>query len=173
MPIWVSRMTDNLAQNRGTHAVHSLCTVRAPIVCFALMLGAGAAQAETAWDMFVARCLDPYEHLTLAITEGLRAQPIDQMHEDRKVYGPTPEGFLLILDEAPSDGVRTCAVELAGKEMTDAEADWREAQVSEGLYVVDGDWLVSHDWITPGIKMRTEATDARTIYSVAETDLGN
>lgn len=164
-------MTEAFAQKCDAQSAHRMCTVRAPIVCLALIFGAGAAQAGTAWDMFVARCLDPYEHLTIAITEGLQLQPIDQMHEARQVFGPTPEGYLLVLDEAPSVGVRTCSVELAGKEKTDAELAWRYDQLRKGLYVPDGEWLVSNEWIEPRVIVRTKSTDAHTIYVVAETDL--
>ncbi|MEP2891917.1 hypothetical protein [Tateyamaria sp.] len=161
-------MTKTLTQNRGAQACRYM---HASLFCMALMGGAGAAQAGTAWDMFVARCLDPFEHLTLAVTEGLQAQPIDQMHEARLVYGPTPEGYLLVLDEAPSVGVRTCAVEFVGKEMTQAELAWRDEQFAKNLYVPDGDWLVSNEWIDPGVMMRTKSTDSHTTYVVVETDL--
>ena len=171
MHIWGFLMTEPLIKKRNAQPVHKRSTVHAPILCMALTFGAGAAQAESAWDMFVARCLDPYEHLTLAVTEGLQKQPIDPANETRQVFGPTPEGFLLVLDEAPNEGVRSCAVEWAGQEKTEEELAWRYDQLSEGLYVPDGEWLVSNEWIEPRVIVRIDTTDELTIYTVVETDL--
>ncbi|WP_299378216.1 hypothetical protein [uncultured Tateyamaria sp.] len=130
-----------------------------------------AAQAGTAWDMFVARCLDPFEHQTLPVISGLDAHPIDQMHEARRVYGPTDEGYLLVVDAAPSEGDRACAIEVPGEERTQAELAWRYDQLSSGRYAPEGSWLVSNEWIEPRVKVRTQVTDVRTSYSVVETDL--
>ncbi|WP_415404611.1 hypothetical protein [Tateyamaria sp. SN3-11] len=151
-------------------SLFAACT-RALLAICATFAISGAAQAGTAWDMFVARCLDPFEHQTLPITDGLKAQPIDQMHEARRVYGPTEEGFVLVLDAAPSEGERACVVEVAAKEMTDAELAWRYAQLSAGRYAPEGAWLVSHEWIEPRVMVRTGSSQARTFYAVVETDL--
>jgi hypothetical protein len=176
MPIWVLRMTDFAACTGMSQAVHKVCTVRAPMLHTLVMLGvfwasASAAQVGTAWEMFVHRCLDPFEHQTLPVVDGLRAQPVDQMHEARRVFGPTPEGFVLVLDAAPKVGERACIVEVATEEITQAEVAWRHTQLSEGRYTPDGDWLVSHEWIEPRVMVRSEASPSRTFYTVVETDL--
>lgn len=171
MPILGSRMTEPWGQKRDAHRVHNLCTGRAPILCLVLFFGASAAQAGTAWDMFVARCLDPFEHQALPVVDGLAAQPVDQMHEARRVYGPSAEGYLLVIDAAPTVGERACIVEWARKDMSGAASAWRSAQLAEGRYTPEGAWMVSHEWIEPRVMVRSEATDARTIHVVVETDL--
>ncbi|WP_299367354.1 hypothetical protein [uncultured Tateyamaria sp.] len=130
-----------------------------------------AAQAGTAWDMFVARCLDPFEHQTLPIVGDLAEQPVDQMHEARRVYGPTDEGYLLVLDAAPTVGERACAVEQAGKDMSPGGAAWRAEQLATGRYALDGAWLVSNEWIEPRVMVRMDVSRARTTFAVVETDL--
>ena len=166
MPIWGSRMTDlarryhvGIASVLRRCALTFFCTV--PV----------AAQAD-AWDEFVDRCLDPYEHLAFEIVTGLEAQPIDQMHDARRVYGPTDEGYLLVLDAAPSLGERACSIEFAGVEDSQAAHDWMVEQVASGRYALGDDgWLVSQDWIEPRLMVRAEASKARTYYAVVETDL--
>ena len=171
MPIWALRMTKALAGIRHALRMRRLSTMCAPMVCLGLAFGANAAQAGTAWELFVARCLDPFEHLSLPVVDGLKAQSIDQMHEARRVYGPTAEGYLLVLDVAPREGERACLVEVAGKEVSQAETEWRAVQTSQGRYVPNGGWLISNEWIEPRVKMRSKATAARTVYEMVETDL--
>lgn len=171
MPIWAYRMTEVSSQNRDTQSVHRLGAVRAPIVCIALVLGAGPALAGDAWDMFVARCLDPFEHQTLPVVNGLTPQPVDQMRKARRVFGPSEEGYLLVLDAAPRDGDRACAVEVPGEDVSEAADAWARLQASTRRYVRDGAWLVSNEWIEPRVKVRIAADMARTAYTVVETDL--
>jgi len=171
MPIWALLMTEAWSRNRGAQPVHRLCTVRAPIWCIALVLGAGPALAGDAWDMFVARCLDPYEHLTLPVVDGLVPQPVDQTRKARRVFGPSEEGYLLVLDAAPRDGERACAVEGPGQDMSEAADAWVQLQTVTRRYVRDGAWLVSNEWIEPRVKVRIAADMARTAYTVVETDL--
>lgn len=130
-----------------------------------------AASAD-AWDMFVARCLDPYEHLSLEIIGNLPEQPIDQMHDARRVYGPTDEGYLLVLDDAPVIGERACAVEATGEPASGAAKAWVEMQLASGRYrEADNGWLVSHEWIEPRLMVRVQSSAARTSFAVVETDL--
>jgi len=171
MRILACRMTEVSGRNRDAQGVHRLCTGCAPFWCIAVILSAGTAQAGTAWDMFVARCLDPFEHQGVAITDGLPAQPVDQMHRARRVFGPSRDGHLLVLDAAPSVGERSCGVEAVGQHVSPAATAWRAAQVVSARYVVDGAWLVSNEWIEPRVMVRQEMSAARTVYAVVETDL--
>ncbi|WP_299284095.1 hypothetical protein [uncultured Tateyamaria sp.] len=132
---------------------------------------AGGAQAGTAWEMFVTRCLDPFEHQGVAIVDGLTAQPIDQMHEARRAFGPSADGHVLVVDNAPSVGERACGVEAAAADPSEAELAWRYAQLSAGRYAPEGDWLVSNEWIEPRIMMRSDISGARASYWIVETDL--
>lgn len=163
MRIWVSRMTDLLRFWPGTMSARGICV--------AVALFAGSAQAGTAWETFVARCLDPFEHQSLPVVDGLRAQPIDQMHEARRVFGPTQEGYILILDAAPRVGERACIVEVPGQAGSRDGMIWRAAQLLQNRYVSEGAWLVSTEWIEPRVKVRIETRAERTIYAVLETDL--
>lgn len=158
-------------RKRDTQRVHRLCTACAPIVCLALITAAGSARAGTAWEMFVERCLDPFEHQSLPIVDGLAPQPGDQMHDARRVYGPSAEGYLLVLDAAPTVGERACAVEVPRAERSNDAQAWQEAQIAEGRYVPENGWLMSHEWIEPRVMMRAELSDNRTFYTVVETDL--
>lgn len=171
MPIWVFRMTEALSLNGDARSVHRARAIRAPIWCMALFLGAGPALAGDAWDMFVVRCLDPFEHLTLPVVDGLEPQPVDQARKARRVYGPSEEGYLLVLDAAPRDGERACAVEVPGQDMSGAAQAWARLQTVTQRYVRDGAWLVSNEWIEPRVKVRIAPDMARTVYSVVETDL--
>ncbi len=166
MPIWGSRMSDLARRYHvGITSVLRRCVMTLAI-CMPI-----AAQAD-AWDEFVARCLDPYEHLSFEVVSGLDVQPVDQMHDARQVYGPTEEGYLLVLDAAPSIGERACSVEFAGVEDSQAARDWMIEQVASGRYALGDDgWLVSQDWIEPRLMVRAEASKARTYYAVVETDL--
>ncbi|WP_299151642.1 hypothetical protein [uncultured Tateyamaria sp.] len=132
---------------------------------------AGGAQADTAWEMFVARCLDPFEHQSVAIVDGLAAQPIDQMHEARRAFGPNADGYVLVVDKAPSVGERACGVEAATADPSTAERAWRYAQLSAGRYVPEGDWLVSNEWIEPRVMVRSDVSGVRASYWIVETDL--
>lgn len=166
MPIWASRMTE-----RGSRSHVGFASVLSRFCFGVLVLLPGTASAD-AWEMFVARCLDPFEHQSLAIVDGLKAQPIDQMHDARRVFGPTVEGYLLVVDAAPSVGERACGVEFAGNEMSQGAADWLSQQAETGRYEPDqAQWLVSNEWIEPRVMVRTEVTAIRTAYEIVETDL--
>ncbi len=139
---------------------------------FAVLCAAPLAAQADAWDEFVARCLDPYEHLSFEVVSGLDPQPVDQMHDARRVYGPTDEGYLLVLDAAPSLGERACSVEFAGAEDSQAAHAWMVEQLASGRYATgENGWLVSQDWIEPRLMVRAETSNARTYYAVVETDL--
>lgn len=123
------------------------------------------AQAGPGWDAFVARCLDPFEHQSLPIVDGLDAQPADSMHEARRVFAG--HDFVLFLDAAPTEGERACAVEPAHKGDDPMARDWVTVQLAKGRYVQDAGWLVSHEWIEPRVMVQIEAGTFR----VVETDL--
>lgn len=166
MPIWAWRMIETAANiHVGTASVLRRYCIGALIAL------PGAASAD-AWAMFVDRCLDPYEHQSLAIVEGLTAQPIDQMHEAVRVFGPTDEGYFLVVNAAPREGERACAVEFPGHEASQAAADWLAEQTDTGRYVPGTPpWIMSNEWIEPRVMMRAEFTDARTAYEIVETNL--
>ncbi len=134
---------------------------------------ASTAQAGSAWDMFVARCLDPFENHALAIHAGLQAQPRDQMHAALTVFGPSDEGYLLLLDAAPSEGERACAVlnpSVQGPEA--AFLDWAEAAVQDGRYRAEGETaLLSVEWIEPRLRFDVAYSAQGTLYEILETDL--
>ena len=78
---------------------------------------------------------------------------------------------MLVLDAATSEGERPCVVEVADKELPQAELAWRYTQLATGRYAPEGDWLISHEWIEPRVMVRSGSSQARTFYAVVETDL--
>ena len=172
MPIWVWPMTEGLPRKRGTLRVHNLYTTCAPVWCIALALGAGAAQAETAWETFVDRCLDPFEHQTEPVVSGLNAQPIDQMHEAQRTYGPDNHGHLLVIDAAPREGDRSCSVfKLGGTAVEPTFSDWAMQSVDQGRYVRGSDRFASNEWIEPQLHLMAKIRPEGVQYTVLETDL--
>ena len=138
-------------------------TKAAIFLCLTLLpLG---AQAGPGWDVFVARCLDPFEHQTVAIVGDLTEQPADQMHDAVRVYAA--DGFTLLLDAVPALGDRACAVEIQGAGQDKMARAWMEAQLSSGRYQRDADWLVSNEWIEPRVMVRIDDG----AFRVVETDL--
>ena len=145
--------------------------MRTPFLCLLLLMGAGTAHAGSAWDMFVARCLDPFEHQSLPIVDGLDPLPVDQTHAARRVYGPSAEGYVLVLDGAPEIGERACAVIVSRKDLSPQADVWLDAQMTAGRYVPEGGWLMSHEWIEPRVMVRAEQSDTGSLFVVVETDL--
>ena len=157
-----------MTENRHAPRVHRLCTTCAPILCLAL---AGPTQAGAAWDMFEARCLDPYEHLTEPVIDGLSPQPADQMRDAELVFAAA-DGLLLVLDAAPEDGNRACAVHELGADMLDgAYLSWVDEVTHRQTYVPDAGMLVSDEWIEPQVHVEATLDGAGAVYRVLETDL--
>ncbi|WP_299044527.1 hypothetical protein [uncultured Tateyamaria sp.] len=157
-----------MTENRHAQRVHTLCTACAPLVCLAL---AGAAQAGAAWNMFQARCLDPYEHLTEPVTDGLAQQLADQMRDAELVFAAV-DGLLLVLDAAPDDGNRACAVHELGADMLDvAYLDWVADVTRRQIYVPEAGMLVSDAWIEPQVHVEASIDGQGVVYRVLETDL--
>lgn len=148
----------------------SLMTRGLCILVFSL-LSAPSAQAG-AWDVFVARCLDAYEHQTVPVTDGLDVQPIDQMHDAVRVFGPGAEGVLVVLDAAPRIGERTCSVAHPGADMLDpAYRAWVKVVVQRETYLFETDRLVSNQWIEPQVHVAARLDAGGATYTVVETDL--
>ena len=121
--------------------------------------------------MFQARCLDPYEHLTEPVTDGLAPQPADQMRDAELVFA-APDGLLLVLDAAPDDGNRACAVHALGADMLDgAYLAWVDEVTQRQIYVPDAGMLVSDEWIEPQVHVEASIDGAGAVYRVLETDL--
>lgn len=137
-----------------------------------MILTAGTAQAETAWDMFTARCLEPYENQALAIHDGLKAQSADQAQEGETVFEPTPEGFILVLNTAPDEGERSCSVHNpSASEPDQAYVSWIENAMDRQVYVpVDG-VLSSNEWIEPQLQFEGNFNDDGVTYEIIETEL--
>lgn len=170
MPILGSRMTET----GRAQSVHKACTLRAPLAGALLAGAATAAPAASAWDMFVARCLDPYENLALAIHAGLDQQPAEQMREGQTVFGPTPEGHVMTINVLPDEGERACAVRAAGESRGDvtAFAAWRAEAVLSGRYAEDSDGtLLSGEWIEPRLRVDVQQGTSGARYEVIETEL--
>lgn len=135
------------------------------VLAFCVTLLPGVALAGPGWDAFVARCLDPFEHQTLPIVDGLAEQPADQMHDAIRVYAA--DAFTLLLDAAPAMGDRACAVEVPEAALDAMAEDWVSEQVASGRYVREADWLVSNEWIEPRVMVRI----GDGAFHVVETDL--
>ncbi|WP_299704680.1 hypothetical protein [uncultured Tateyamaria sp.] len=132
----------------------------------------GPLWAGSAWDMFEARCLDPYEHLTEPVVDGLAVQPVDGMHESLRAYGPTDDGYLLVLDAAPAAGERTCSVyKLGNTDFEPAFVSWAEANKISGRYLPEPGRYVSNQWIEPQLHLMAEIRPEGLHYQVMETDL--
>ncbi len=170
MLIWAWRMTETRAKTWAKTHVGIASVLRR--YCIGALVALPGAAAADAWDMFVARCLDPFEHQSLAVVDGLSPQPVDQMLDASHVFGPTDEGYILVLNAAPRDGERACAVEYAGHEVSQGAADWLAEQADTGRYVpAPTPWMMSNEWIEPRVMMRVEVTAVRTAYEIVETDL--
>ncbi len=168
MPILGSPMTDTGRAQR----VHKAYTGRAPLACVLTLLGATAASAETAWEMFVARCLDPYENQALAIHEGLPEQPAEQMRDGETVFGPSPEGYLMVLNAEPIDGERACSVHDPAAEGPDAGyLDWVETSMGREMYVPLDGMLTSNEWIEPQLHFEARFGANGAVYEIIETEL--
>lgn len=132
----------------------------------------GPVWAGSAWEMFEARCLDPYEHLTEPVIDGLAAQPVDGMHENLRTYGPTADGYLLVLDAAPTVGERTCSVyKLGNADFEPSFASWAEVNKTTGRYLQEPGRYVSNQWIEPQLHLMAEVRPEGLHYQVTETDL--
>ena len=157
-----------MTEIRRSQGVHILCTTCALILC---LWSATAVLGGPAWDMFQARCLDPYEHQTEPVVEGLDRQPVDQMHEAQLVYAGR-DGLLLVLDAAPSDGNRSCSVVTPSVDgMDDGYLDWVRDVTQRQIYVPEGDMLASAEWIEPQVHVAATLDAVGATYRVLETDL--
>lgn len=137
-----------------------------------MMLSAGTAQAETAWEMFMARCLEPYENQALAIHDGLDKAPAEQMRDGETIFGPSDNGFLLVLNAEPEEGDRSCSVHNpASKEADAAYLSWLENAMSREVYVPVEGMLSSNEWIEPQLQFEATFDDAGAVYLIIETEL--
>ena len=154
-----------MTERRLSQGIRKLGTLCAPFV-FCV-----AAQAGPAWDMFEARCLDPFEHQAEAIVDGLAAQPVEQMHEAQLVFAAA-DGALLVLDAAPTDGNRACSVVMQGDVALDpAYLAWAGDVTARQVYVAQGGVLASAEWIEPQVHVVARLDTAGATYRVLETDL--
>lgn len=136
------------------------------------LLLTGTAQAADAWEMFVARCLDPYENQALAIHSGLPEQPAEQMRDGETVFGPSAEGYLLVLNAAPEEGERSCAVHVPGSAAPDtAYLDWVDRAIAREMYVPLDGMLSSNEWIEPQLHFEARFGAGGAVYEIIETEL--
>ena len=147
-----------------SQGVHKLCTTCALALC----LGVGAVQAGPAWEMFQARCLDPFEHQAEPVVQGLEqlsTLPWRSAYLDG-------EGRLLVLDAAPEDGLRSCEVLEKPAVTLDPEyLDWVQDVTQRQVYVPEDGMLASAEWIEPQVHVEATLTAGVAIYRVLETDL--
>ena len=137
-----------------------------------MTVSANSALAETAWDMFVTRCLDPYENLALAIHDGLDEQPADQTRDAETIFGPTTEGYLLVLNAAPDEGERACAVhDPSATEPGSDYLEWIDDAMQRQLYVPIDGMLSTNEWIEPQLQLEARFGDGGVVYEVIETEL--
>lgn len=142
------------------------------LACASLALSWTAASAETAWEMFVARCLDPYENQALAIHDGLPEQPAEQMRDGETVFGPSPEGYLMVINAAPIEGERTCSVRDPGAEGPDpGYLVWIDKAMARQTYVPLDGMLSSNEWIEPQLQFEARFGAGGAVYEIIETEL--
>lgn len=141
-------------------------------LAFVGMILPGATWAGSAWDMFEARCLDAYEHLTEPVVDGLVAQPTDETDKNMRTYGPTEDGYVMVLDAAPVDGERSCSVHKPGQAAFEPSFDaWVDANRASGRYLPELGRYVSNEWIEPQLQVTSEIQAEGLRYQVTETDL--
>lgn len=143
---------------RGT-AVLSVC---------ALILGAGAVQASQ-FEVFTARCLEPFEHFSPPVLGDMEAMEEGQGYS---AYG-LPEGFVLIYETEPDEAEAACTV-LGRYDRSEALRFeiWALDQVKAGRYeeLDDGRWL-STTWIEPKVAVELEVSADAVAMRVLETGL--
>ena len=145
--------------------VHKLCTTCALALC----LGIGTVQAGPAWDMFQARCLDPFEHQAEPVVQGL--EQADKRSVAQLVFHDDA-GLRLVVDAAPEDGLRACAVSEDAVDMLDpAYLAWVQDVTQRQVYVPEDGMLASAEWIEPQVHVEATLTAGVAIYRVLETDL--
>ena len=135
---------------------------------------AGAAYSAGLWQVFVERCLDPYEHHALAIHAPLTAHPQDSMHDAKTVFGPTVEGYLMSLDAAPSEGERACAMYVAAAESAALTGfhNWRSDALAQRRYEeISQDVFLSVEWSEPRLRLRVKFDESGTFFEIVETNL--
>jgi len=161
MPISGYRMTEFGL----SHRVHKLCTSCTLIMC----LVAGPGQAGPAWELFQARCLDPFEHQAEPVVDGLQQMGTRTMVTLAYLDGA---GRQLIVDAAPVDGLRSCTAAEAGTELLDpAYLDWVQEVTRRQLYVPEDGMLVSAEWVEPQVHVEATLSGGVATYRVLETDL--
>lgn len=148
-----------------SQGVHKLCTTCALVLCF----GAGTVQAGPAWDMFQARCLEPFEHQAEPVVEGLQKMGTRTMIQLAYL---DEAGRRLFVDAAPDDGLRSCTVAEEGVEALDqGYLNWVRDVTQRQIYAPDDGMLVSAEWIEPQVHVEATLTAGVATYRVLETDL--
>ncbi len=136
-------------------------------VCL-LVATAGAAEASQ-FEVFTARCLDPFEHFSPPVLGGLEAMETGQGYS---AYG-LPEGFVLIYETEPEDAQAACTV-LGRYDRSEALRFevWALGQVEAGRYeeLDAGRWL-STTWIEPKVAVELSVSEDAVAMRVMETDL--
>lgn len=139
-------------------------------VCAVALIGATVAKAETAWEMFTARCLDPYENQALAIHDGLAEGAEGEAGET--VFGPSEDGYFLILNAMPDEGERSCAVRHPASPDPDADyLEWVDKSLKRQMYVPLDGMLSSNEWIEPQLQFEARFGAEGAVYEIIETEL--
>ncbi len=141
-----------------------------PVLCVVL----AAPALASGWDDFVARCLDPYEHLSPAVTEGLAAVPDSALREDRLMFEAVAGGAVMVLEVTPEDGERACGLQVPAGAVPCVAAfeDWRRTAISAGRYQTEEDGtLLSTEWIEPRLRMAMKRDGQGVSFRIVETDL--
>ncbi|KNG94507.1 hypothetical protein [Pseudaestuariivita atlantica] len=135
----------------------------------ACLVMAGEPLAAGQFEVFAARCLDPFEHFTPPIVQGLEPMEAEAGYS---AYG-LPEGFVLIYETPPAQDLAACTVlgRPARGNVLEFEI-WAIDQVAIGRYeeIEAGRWL-STDWIEPKVAVELDVTAEAVAMRVRETDL--
>ena len=138
--------------------------VRALALAFVLPAAAHAG----AWEDFETRCLDAFEKFAPAVVAGLGEGARDGDVTRHALDG----GRSLVIEHAPDDGRRACAVrDPAGGAVPGFDA-WIAQAVAAGRYVpvAAGRWR-SHRWIEPVLEVHKRQSDGVLILRIVETNL--
>ncbi|MGR3502182.1 hypothetical protein [Pseudaestuariivita sp.] len=140
--------------------------IRALAVVFAF---APVVASAGQFEVFSARCLDPFEHLTPPVIDGLTAM---ERGAGYSAY-PLPEGFVLVYETQPEDAEAACSVigRYVRGEALRFEI-WALEQAEQGRYAESGEgrWL-STTWVEPKVALELTATAESLTMRVVETDL--
>lgn len=148
MPIWGSVMID--------------CRVLAVLLVLPSFASAGA------WDVFVARCLDPMENLVPPLVEDLERSGGG---ENAPSY-LLEDGVELVEELAPEDGLSAChVVDPSGEAEAPFDAWIAQSLTDERYVIVDENIWHSHLWTEPVLQIEKHRDAHGLTLRILETEL--